>query len=148
MLEARGGQVTKLTHEHGGVTKAVSAPISPAPAPHNAVTLELLRSNHPSEDRNTNAACKVTIFGEAWDCPVVLQDAIKEISGRFCPEDVWTAIKKMSLHSALDPSSLRFSHFQDALSECRGREEFREVVSSTSSRLCLGLEWLVADLWL
>lgn len=70
-----GGQ-TKLAHEHGGVTKAANALISPALVPRDAVTLELLRSEHPLEDQAAIAACTTTIFGGAQGSPATFQGTI------------------------------------------------------------------------
>lgn len=51
----------KLTHKQGRVAKAPSALISPALAPRNVATLELLCSKHLSEGQIAIAACKATI---------------------------------------------------------------------------------------
>lgn len=58
----RQRRATRLAHESGGITKAASALISPAPSPRNNDTLEHLRNLHPNEDAEDIAAACVCVF--------------------------------------------------------------------------------------
>ena len=48
--EARRIRASKLAHQRGSITKAVSALISPPAAPRDSRTLATLRGKHPTED--------------------------------------------------------------------------------------------------
>ncbi|CAN0053236.1 unnamed protein product, partial [Ectocarpus fasciculatus] len=109
----RQRRATRLAHERGGVTKAASALISPAPSPRNNVTLEHLRNLHPDEDPEDIAT--------AWDSSIKAAedgegrhtiDSIAEAEEPFELKFIKQSVNKANPQSAPGPDGLRFSYLQ------------------------------------
>lgn len=115
--EARRRWVTKLAHKRGGVTKAVSTLISLVSKPRDAAIMKLLCNRYPPKAQATIVACRATIFGRAQDSPSTLRGAIREVEETLFPKDVRAVIKKVALQSTPCLSGMRFSPFQNALSD-------------------------------
>ena len=127
--EARRIRASKLAHERGGITKALSALVSPPAVPRNSRTLAKLRSKHPTEDPAAIEADKaqaeqrtgITAVGEQEQQPNVKselldgQDQISEMENLFGEATVKAVVKNANQQSVAGPSGLLYSLLQAAL---------------------------------
>ena len=119
--EARRIRASKLAHERGGITKALSALVSPPAVPRDSRTLAKLRSKHPTEDPAAIEADKaqaeqrtgITAVGEQEQQPNVKselldgQDQISEMENLFGEATVKAVVKKANQQSVAGPSGRR-----------------------------------------
>ena len=127
--KARRIRASKLAHERGGITKALSGLVSPPAAPRDSRTLAKLRSKHPTEDPAAIEADKaqaeqrtgITAIGEQEQQPNVKselldgQDQISEMENLFEEATVKAVVKKANQQSVAGPSGLLYSLLQAAL---------------------------------
>ena len=131
--EARLKRATKLAHERGGITKAANILTSPAPAPRDENTLNLLRSKHPLEDPDRIAEGKEEALNHTKSTSSNLQGIVKPAQDPFNADAIRAAIRKANPQSAPGPSGLRYCHLQDALCDdlVEDLAEFARLVFSS-----------------
>ena len=122
--EAPRIRASRLAHQRGGITEAVSALISPPAAPRDSGTLATLRGKHPREDPAAIATGKaqaegragITAVGEqeqqsnVTSEPLDAQGQIPKMENLFEEATIKTVIKKANPQSAAGPCGLRYSH--------------------------------------